>query len=483
MLYPATRFLMATGGLRGERRGEDPARVESPATAPTHMMNWWTQQRLRCRIARIRLKTVEKLATRKGQEAVKFLAPMLADTDLEVRKAVVQALSGSQDRLAVASLVNALRDSDREIRWRAAKALEAAGWQPASDEQSVWRAVAQGEFFKAADFGAVAVERLVAELEDPHSPSRREVADSLGQIGDARAIRPLLAAVSDPDPNIRVAAVDALNGFSESEVVASLIQALKDPIKHVRAVAAAALGKAGDASAVEPLLAVLTDEDWAVRKATGEALARLRDKRAVEPMLGLLNDPDQDVREAAIHALGEIRDRSAVECLIRALVDPQLSVRNLASGALCKIDPKWEKSEQALRAIPRLKVALRSNDYWVRQAASEVLAKLDKLHVPAPHSVGTDTAIRVRQQVALDVLVKALSDHDPILRLAAAEALGRAADSRLVPPLFAALAEGEGDPWVRHAAAIALEKLGWTPADNSEQALHRAAMEAPSCPA
>src|SRR2546422_567062 len=364
------------------------------------------------------------------------------------RMSVPMTLSGSQDRLAVASLVNALRDSDREIRWLAAKALEAAGWQPASDEQSVWRAVAQSEFVKAADFGTVAVESLIAELEDPDSPSRREVIDSLGHIGDARSIRPLLAAVSDPDPNIRVAAVDALNGFRDSDVVASLIQALKDPIKHVRAVAAAALGKAGDATAFEPLLAVRTYEDWAARKATGEALARLRDKRAVEPMLGLLNDPDQDVREAAIHALGEIRDRSAVECLIRALVDPQLSVRNLASGALCKIDPKWEKSEQALRAIPRLKVALRSNDYWVRQAASEVLAKLDKLHVPAPHSVGTDTAIRVRQQVALDVLVKALSDHDPILRLAAAEALGRAADSRLVPPLFAALAEGEGDPWV-----------------------------------
>src|SRR6266516_2966574 len=202
---------MATGGPRVARRGEAQDEVESPATAPTRMMNWWTQQRLRCRIARIRLKTVEKLATRKGQQAVKLLAPMLADTDLEVRKAVVQALSGSQDKLAVATLVNALRDSDREIRWRAAKALEAAGWKPASDEQSVWRAVAQGEFVKAADFGTAAVESLIVELEDLRSPSRREVIATLGQIGDERAIGPLLAAVSDPDPNIRVAAVDALN--------------------------------------------------------------------------------------------------------------------------------------------------------------------------------------------------------------------------------------------------------------------------------
>ena len=442
-------------------------------------MNWWTQQQLKSRIARIRLNTVKKVASRKGQQVAQFLAPMVTDPSLEVRKAVVQALSGSQDKLAVAALVTALRDSDRELRWRAGKALEAAGWRPASEEQSVWRAIAYCEYLRAAEFGAVAVEPLIAELQDLNSPHRREVILSLGRMGDARAIRPLLAAVIDPDPNIRVAAVDALNGVSDPDVVASLINALKDPSKNVRAVAAAGLGKAGDAAAVEPLLAVLTDEDWAVRKAAGDALAKLRDKRAVEPIIALVNDLDQDVRETAVNALGEIRDRSAVECLIGALVDPQLSVRTLAADALRKVDPRWEKLEQALLAIPRLKVAFRSNDYWVRQAASEVLARLDKSHTPAPQLDGTDaTPIRVRQQVALGVLRKALSDHDAILRLAAVEALGRAADRRFTTPLVATLADPK--PWVRHAAAIALDKLSWTPANDSEQALHRAALRAPN---
>jgi HEAT repeat protein len=406
---------------------------------------------------------------------------MVADPDREVRKAVVQALSGRKDKLSVAALVSALRDSDRELRWRAAKALDAAGWQPANDEQSVWRAVAYGEYVKAADFGTVAVEPLIGELEDPHSSNRLDVIHSLGRMGDARAIKPLLAAVSDPDPNIRVAAVDALNGVGDPDVVASLINALKDPSKNVRAVAAAALGSAGDATAVEPLLTVLADEEWAVRKAACDALARLRDKRAVEPLIELIIDPDQDVRESAVNALGEIRDRSAVKSLINALVDPQLSVRTLAANGLRKIDPKWEKLEQVHLAIPRLKVALRSNDYWVRQSASELLAKLDQSHTPVPQlddTAANVTAIRVRQQVALGVLVKVLNDRDPILRLAASEALGRAADRRLIPPLVGALADPK--PWVRRAAAIALEKLGWTPADDSEQTLHQAAMRGQS---
>ncbi len=443
------------------------------------MTNWWTQQKLKSRISRIRLKTVQQLARRQGPQAVKFLAPLVDDPEPDVRKAVVHALSGRQDKLAVAALVNALKDSVPEVRWRAVKALEAFGWQPTSDEQCVWRAVAHGEFLKAADYGATAVEPLITELENPSSPNRREAVDSLGKLGDSRAIRPLMAALSDPDPNIRVAAVDALSWVSDPEVVATLIQSLKDPTKYVRAGAASTLGKAGDLSAVEPLLALLRDDDWATRKAASEALARLRDKRAVEPMVALVNDPDQDVREAVVHALGEIRDRSAVECLIRALVDPQLSVRNLASGALCKIDPYWERSEQAQAAIPRLKVALRSNDYWVRQAASEALGKLDKSYIPAPQLEGTDTtAMRARGMVALGMLVKRLKDQDPILRLAAAEALGRAADRRLVQPLISALADA--DPWVRYAVASALDKLGWIPADASQQALHRAARQAPS---
>src|SRR5439155_21111138 len=154
------------------RRGGQSHEAVSPATVPIPIMNWWTQQKLGSRIALIRLKTVEKVAAREGEQAAKFLAPMVADPDLEVRKAVVQALSGSQDKLAVAALVSALRDSDRELRWRAAKALQAAGWKPANDEQSVWRAVAHGEFVKAADFGTIAVEALIAELDDLHSPNR-----------------------------------------------------------------------------------------------------------------------------------------------------------------------------------------------------------------------------------------------------------------------------------------------------------------------
>jgi hypothetical protein len=87
--------------------GEHPPESDSLATAPIRAMKWWTLKKLRSRFPRIRRKTVEKLAARDAQEAVKLVAPMVADPDLQVRKVVVQALTGSKDGQAVAALVKA----------------------------------------------------------------------------------------------------------------------------------------------------------------------------------------------------------------------------------------------------------------------------------------------------------------------------------------------------------------------------------------
>ena len=189
----------------------------------------------------------------------------------------------------------------------------------------------------------------------------------------------------------------------------------------------------------------------------------------------LLKDPDHDVREVTVAALGEIGEPHALERLVLALADSQSAVRQLAAAALRRIDYQWEKSAAARQAIPLLKAALQSNEYWVRQSASEVLAKLDQVYATEPELTAMNTAIRLRQQVAIDALLKALNDYDSDLRMAAAEALGRICDARLTGPLVTALEDM--DQWVRQAAARALQRMGWIPADDLQHALHQAALQ------
>ena len=85
-----------------------------------------------------------------------------------------------------------------------------------------------------------------------HWRVRRDAAEALGQIGDARAVGPLIAA-------------------------------LRDDISSVRQAAAEALGQIGDTSAVEPLIAALRAASLGVRRAAADALGQIGDRRALEP--------------------------------------------------------------------------------------------------------------------------------------------------------------------------------------------------------
>src|SRR3989454_5507964 len=179
------------------------------------VMKWWTFQQLKSRNAATRKEAVDRLGADGGPQAVKNLLALTMDPDREVRKAVMQALGRVKgedvlpplmsalhdpdgevreaavvsltqigDRRAIEPLARSLEDSRHEVRWRAVKALDALGWQPATEEQRVMRAIAAAEFSKAADGGALAVERLMGLLKDERNPHRRAILEALSKSGD-----------------------------------------------------------------------------------------------------------------------------------------------------------------------------------------------------------------------------------------------------------------------------------------------------------
>ena len=101
--------------------------------------------------------------------------------------------------------------------------------------------------------------------------------------------------------------------------------------------AAEALGKLGDARAVEALIGALKGDEKDVRGEAASALGEIGDARAVEPLIAVLKEGDADMREDAAEALGEIGDAGAVESLIAALEDAEEAVRRAAAKALEQI--------------------------------------------------------------------------------------------------------------------------------------------------
>jgi HEAT repeat protein len=247
----------------------------------------------------------------------------------------------------------------------------------------------------------------------------------------------------------------------ESSAGDTLVQLLRDKEHAVRAACAAALGRIGDRAVVPALISVLKDDQWNVRHAAVEALGRLKDERAVEPLLAVLKDLDKDVRIAAVQTLTQLNDLRSVKALVETLTDSQSEIRRAAAGALQVIKPDWPQSESARQAMPVLKAAQQNQDYWVRHAATETLAKINQTPLAAPELASLGESSHFRRKSASDMLIELLGDYDRDLRVASVEALARIGDYRAITPLVATLKDE--DVWVREAAIRALDKLGWQP--------------------
>ncbi len=96
---------------------------------------------------------------------------------------------------------------------------------------------------------------------------QRRAAETLGKLGDLRAVEPLIKALSGGNE----CAATALGKLGDPRAVAPLIKALSGG----DGCAATALGKLGDPRAVEPLITALCSKNLSFRKAAAEALISL----------------------------------------------------------------------------------------------------------------------------------------------------------------------------------------------------------------
>jgi HEAT repeat protein len=215
------------------------------------------------------------------------------------------------------------------------------------------------------------------------------------------------------------------------------------------------------ADAIAEQIAALKDEDWAIREEAATMLGTFRDPRAVVPLVSMLRDRDRAVRDAAIGALLAIGE-PAVLPLGACLSDPVLTVQELASSVLATIADA--------RVLTQLMAALASPDWIVRMHAAQALGRIRD-----PEAVGVlvprlqDSVKAVREEVssalaaigeaALSSLLSALTHSEWLVRLHAVEALGKTGSPEAVAPLLSVLFNDQ-DRAVREDAVRALGQIG-----------------------
>lgn len=119
---------------------------------------------------------------------------------------------------------------------------------------------------------------LVEALASPLTSSEviEDVQQAIEQYGEV-AVEPVLDLMRDDDPIVRFYASETLGRLGEAKAVPSLLDALDDPDTGVRAFAAGALGEIGDRRALEGLEATSNDADEWVRDSAAVAVRRLLD--------------------------------------------------------------------------------------------------------------------------------------------------------------------------------------------------------------
>jgi HEAT repeat protein len=165
----------------------------------------------------------------------------------------------------------------------------------------------------------------------------------------------------------------------------------------------------------------------------------------IRALAATLADPDPILRSEAGAALARLSRPGARIALIQAAGDEDFAVQAAAADALGRLSP----DEEVLAALARLLV---SGDVVVRQSAAEALARSG----PAPRRKQQEpVGSEFHPQLAglLD------NDDSPMVRRAAALALGRFGDQTARAILLARRDDSSEDWRVRQAAGLALARL------------------------
>lgn len=184
-----------------------------------------------------------------------------------------------------------------------------------------------------------AVSLLLELLHDERPEMRRTAAESLGKIGDPRAMDSILPLIQDPAAVVREASVLAIGRLkltATDQLVALLTQALKDPVEPVRLAAIVAIGEIEPGpQLLGPVVSLLQSSDEGVRRAAARALLQVDSSQSLAVLIAAGCDADADVRQGIVAAVGEWGGPAVFLWLRERLAqDPSPGVRTEAAYRL-----------------------------------------------------------------------------------------------------------------------------------------------------
>lgn len=451
---------------------------------------------------------------RLGSAPSSLLVRLVDDQDADVRKFVIDAMGSIGDSVFVPSLLHALNDPEVNVASAAAEQLGALGDTGVAEQLMQAVLLRDDLLFRFSALGALGL--LAAPVQVPEELVkladqgilRKAVFECLGAVSDDSSFKLLLDGFSCRQKNSRAAAVTALrkiyrrSSASAQKMMCETLQSLKDSdvipalleliderdgvlmeallwtsvmIRDVRFIPLLVEAYADERTADAALAAIKSFGHEALREVVSQyanldesgrsGLCLLIAECGYTGFNGIiqeaLHDQSSQVRKAAAMSVGKLGLSTSVVDLVTLIDDSEKQVYRAAIAAL-----------QSLAASNRAAVMAEAGNLYSselphhREAAAYLLASLDERDPLQQLINDEDAQVRKAAVAAIGtrclesfapLLIAALADGDPDVRIAVADALGNLHDKASLDALEHAL--NDEDVWVQTAALKAISAI------------------------
>lgn len=329
--------------------------------------------------------------------------------------------------IIVKSLISTLGSDDPEARGGAAVVL---GWLKAEESAKSLAKLLDDEDYdvsrKAGEtlavLGGASVDSLLGFMDIPEKRARLLALQALEEIKDERAITYALKTLDDEDEDIRIAAINLLGKIGNDSAVDELLPFLDEYSELIRTTAVKALVNIKiEKKKRQDILCRIEGGSDLLKRSIAEIMGLLRADEAKYALEGLLLDKNSNVKQAAVFALAEIEGKGgmgSVPIMLLGSEDPIL--RKSAAIVIGKLADK--------RGVQPLILTAQDSDPWVRYYSISSLT-----------SLGDERAV--------DIVKKAISDTNGVVRIAALRGLLTLSPSEIDENLISM--ENEDDDDVR----------------------------------
>ncbi|WAI00671.1 HEAT repeat domain-containing protein [Methanogenium organophilum] len=385
-----------------------------------------------------------RAAIRCGDDAFDAIVTGTGSQDRNTRLGAIFLL-GYIGKAGIPVLKEKLYHTDGEEQRTAATCLRSLDWAPEKpEEKPVF-------FYLCEDWNELLLLKehslpLLFSLVKENDPDlKRHAIQTLGEIGDRRAISVILPCVDDRDPEVRIAAVSAIARFDSPDTERLLVNALNHNDSQIRIEAAHALKRKGwiPKTRNEQIRSTIAGGNWDAVKGFGGMV--------VPDLIRVVRTGDNEW-QGAVHALTELGPAAVQELkgILPSLPESQ-------QKTIISIFRKSEEKHRLRRE--NIHILYHADGEEQRNAARFLhhLGWTPKNPDEKPMFFflcgDWDELIGLKEK-GLSLLLSLLKKDDPAQRKHALQALGEIGDSRAVPAILSHV--DDRDPEVRIAAVSAL---------------------------